>query len=874
MEEIQQIKSDWLEGKPALPVGVTWGVPWKQGVLQRDQPLSASTATGRKIPLQSWTTAYWPDGSVKWTAHAGCLSPEDGTGLQLIPEAPVRPEIGITVHENQTTVEVDTGKILCRFDREGSAIFREIIMEGQPVCTGGKLICLREEKFAEAGLTGSRIEPFESAVARVSVEQQGPVRGVIKVEGRHRSAGGREWLPFTIRLYFYAGLDTIKLVHTFIYDGDAQTDFIKGLGLRFDVPLSGENYHRQVRFAGDSGCFAEAAQFLSRRFSQFAKLYPKQVAGEHLTPKRDAEGNLPDMVQDMAVWDSFQISQDSADHYAVRKRTKPECCWVEAAHGKRNQGLIFAGGETSGFAAALRNSWQKYPTALQVDGLTQPVTALTVWLWSPEANAMDLRHYDTATHTVSSYEGAVELRSTPFGIANTSELNLYCFSGIPFHETLWNCAQIAQTPPLLVCTPEYYHDRKIFGIWSLPDRSTPVKAGLEENLATLIAFYRAEIEERRWYGFWNYGDLMHTYDPVRHCWRYDVGGYAWQNTELAPNLWLWYAFLRSGAPEIFRLSEAMTRHTSEVDLYHIGEYAGLGSRHNVIHWGCGCKEPRIGMAGLHRIYYYLTGDERIGAIMDEVKDADYATVKLDPMRDYFPKDQYPTHARSGPDWSAYCANWLTQWERYEDVYYRDKLLTGIESLLKMPFRLCSGTTFGYDPDTGILHYLGDENYSYHMALCFGATEIWFELAMLLKDPEWEAALAELGEFYNLSPAEKARRTGGRLTGKNWDWPMFSGNIAAFAAVVKRDPELARTAWRVMLDPQISPPGLTEPWRTATISPRGIIRTVQELPWISTNYASMWSLRVIQSLALIGDQLEAAVINEIEKNAIKGSGSDD
>lgn len=52
-----------------------------------------------------------------------------------------------------------------------------------------------------------------------------------------------------------------------------------------------------------------------------------------------------------------------------------------------------------------------------------------------------------------------------------------------------------------------------------------------------------------------------------------------------------YSFLRTGAPEIFRMAAAMTRHTSEVDLYHMGEYAGLGSRHNVVHWGCGCKEP-------------------------------------------------------------------------------------------------------------------------------------------------------------------------------------------------------------------------------------------------------------------------------------------
>ena len=26
-------------------------------------------------------------------------------------------------------------------------------------------------------------------------------------------------------------------------------------------------------------------------------------------------------------------------------------------------------------------------------------------------------------------------------------------------------------------------------------------------------------QQNKWYGFWNYGDVMHAYDPVRHTWR-------------------------------------------------------------------------------------------------------------------------------------------------------------------------------------------------------------------------------------------------------------------------------------------------------------------------------------------------------------------
>ena len=627
-----------------------------------------------------------------------------------------------------------------------------------------------------------------------------------------------------------------------------------------EIPLCGALYNRHVKLTGDTGLFCEAAQFISRQYAEYNTLYPRQVAGEAIGPEMDGNGREIDMVQDMAIWDSFKIIQDSADHYVIRKRTKPECCWVDAVHGRRSGGAAFVGGTGGGFAAGLRDFWQKYPSALEVDGLSKPQASLKLWLWPPEAGSMDLRHYDTGTHTVSSYEGSEELRSTPYGIANTNEIDLYCFGTTPSNEEAMKLVDKLTSPPLLVCHPQYYHAAKVFGVWSLPDRSNAVRAWLEDKLETVAGFYQNEIEQRRWYGLWNYGDLMHTYDPVRHSWRYDMGGYAWQNTELAVNMWLWYSFLRTGAPELFKMAAAMTRHTSEVDLYHIGEYAGLGSRHNVVHWGCGCKEPRIGMAGLHRFYYYLTCDERIGDIMDEVKDADDTTVKLDPMRAYFsiePQDPFPTHARSGPDWAAFCSNWLTRWERYEDGFYRDKLLRGIECLKKMPFRLCSGPTFGYDPRTGNLYYIGDDNYSYHMVIAFGAAEIWIELAQLLEDEEFQEMLAEFGEFYHLSNAEKSKRTGGKITGQDWSWPMFSGSIAAFAANLKSDPQLALKAWRIMLDEQTVSFGRKGPLAISRVETPGTFAPLSEIPWITTNEASMWSLRMIESLELIGDYLAEA-----------------
>jgi hypothetical protein len=61
----------------------------------------------------------------------------------------------------------------------------------------------------------------------------------------------REWLPFVVRLYFYAGQESVRMVHTVIYDGDESRDFIRGLGVVFSIPMREQVQNRHVRFSGE-----------------------------------------------------------------------------------------------------------------------------------------------------------------------------------------------------------------------------------------------------------------------------------------------------------------------------------------------------------------------------------------------------------------------------------------------------------------------------------------------------------------------------------------------------------------------------------------------------------------------------------------------
>lgn len=845
------MKLRWLEGQPKYPCGVTWGVPWKQGELNREniKKLSLYNSKGESICTETWPQAFWPDGSIKWTGHSAVIQKaENYYNLDINDQSIILKEnFKRLATDKDTEILINTEVMECIILKDDQSFIKEVKINGRTLSENGKLIAIKE-KINSNELNKQRLtrEKYFGKIDDVKIEQNGFIRSVIKIEGTHVSKSG-SIIPFVIRLNFYKGLSSIKLVHTFFYDGNPQQDFIKGLGIEWDVFLEGAPWNRNVRFACEEGMFLEPSQLLwTRRYNDANGIYKKQIEGDIVLLNQINDKDFLYHVQDMAVWNDFKLLQDSVNHYSISKRTSEECAYITAVHGKKAKGLMYVGGEAGGLAVGIDSFFEKYPSSIQVEGLSEQKSRVQVWIWPPDVPVMDMRHYDIKTHVLSSYEGFDELRSTPYGIANTNEIFLEFYSSVPTNNHLFNLAK--QLKPLLICEPEYYYKTRATGIWGLPDYSSKAKRKLEKRLELAYEFYKQEIDRRSWYGFWNFGDLMHTYDSVRHQWRYDIGGYAWQNTELVPNLWLWYYFFRTGRSDVFKMVEAMTKHNSEVDRYHFGEYRGLGSRHNVIHWGCGCKEARISMAGLFKYYYYLTCDERTGDLLKEVCDVDETVEKLDPMRKYYQNDSYSTHVRLGPEWSAFCSNWETEWERTENPIYLQKIMKGINLIKNLPLGLLSGPTFGYDSKKCELYHFSDANEcggSYHMVISFGAPQVWLELSNLLNDKKWDEMLVEFGEFYALPNEEKTYRTNGLLHDELFHWPIFATTLIAFAAAYKKDINLAQTAWKLLIQ---------ETKKDLNTNNVLTWESIQEVSWISTNEISQWCINTIAALELIGDFL--------------------
>ncbi len=535
----------------------------------------------------------------------------------------------------------------------------------------------------------------------------------------------------------------------------------------------------------------------------------------------------------------------------------------------------------------MKDFWQSYPKELEVRDAAKDVAQLTAWLWSPDAPAMDLRHYATRAHGLNAtYEDVQAGMSQAYGVAKTSELTLFPTSEVGDKAATVALARSGERRALFAASPAYIHATGVFGVWSLPDRSTPAKAAVEDKLESTLAFYQQQVDERYWYGFWYFGDFIHSYSNAAHVWYYDYGGHAWDNTELAAPIWLWESFLRTGRADLFRLAEAHTRNTSETNVYHLGPMAGLGSRHNVVKWGDGAKEARVSQAAHWRPFYYLTTDERTGDIMREQLKSDVAAIAHDPMRlaqPVLPQDpKYPGRVRIGPDWFAFCGNWMTEWERTNDPKWRDRILAGVDAILAMPYWIRSGVrnglnpdlgknpdgsprlgplkgggsmTVGYDPATGKLFPIPDPlaghqvPVNYNLSTIQGGAQVMFELIPLLGRDDWAKAWLQYCRLGN-APAEvleKDRETGNEGADGQYVEPAQGGpRLAAYAYAHTKNPAFAQRA--------IAALSRARPATQRPVNPPDALAPIHEAPFVSTNEAAQTSLTLIEILEFCRDAL--------------------
>ena len=868
----------WLDkAAPADTPGTTFGVPWPRGTVKAGTAF-ALTAGADSWPVQTWPLAYWPDGSLKWTAHAVAAATTPAANWQLAPGTPAVPPQPVSVTQTAAAFTVTVGDAVWTVAKSGRALVTQATRAGKPVLGAVTLGALTQDAVNLEEKMGLDEKPsltetaYDGVVTKAVLEQGGPVRAVIRLEG-HYEGNGRQWLPFTVRLYFHAGADQTRVVHSFIFDGDETKDFIRGLSLNAAVPMHDELYNRHVRFSGqDDGIWGEAVRSLTglrRDPGKSAK--DAQINGRAVDPS-GLKGAFASEIQWIPPWGDFTLSQPNSDGFTITKRTLPGQGWIQSMADHRASGLVYAGGASGGVALGMKDFWQRSPSRLDVRGAAGDTATVTAWMWSPDVAPMDLRSYrpDWGMDTYDkqnqgldiTYEDFEPKWNTPYGIARTTEFTLWALPATPERDRFAALAAEVARPPRLTVSPERLHQAGVFGDWSLIDTSTPTRALIEGHISYQLDYYINQIEQQRWYGFWNYGNVMHTYDADRHVWRYDIGGFAWDNSELQSDMMFWYGYLRSGRADVFRMAEAMTRQTGEVEVYHLGRFKGFGTRHGVQPWLDSSKQPRVSNAAFKRFYYYLTADERTGDLMRELNDSDQTLANVFIERKVSSEGGSGIGIRQkipgtvdcsfGTSWGSFVAAWMTEWERTGDTRWRDRILTGMNSIAKLKYGWFAGGA-AYDLKTGAFVHDDQKVDVSHLNAVFGIIEISQELFPLVDAPAYKKAWLDYCKYYS-APAEEITAFLG-VNPKDRSLRDASSRMTAYAARELKDAKLAERAWMEFLQGDNARFRTNLQAQTRHIAGSAVLHPVDEDPQVSTNGAAQWGLAAIENLQLIGDTVE-------------------
>ncbi|PYI06692.1 hypothetical protein BO78DRAFT_444874 [Aspergillus sclerotiicarbonarius CBS 121057] len=867
----------WLigEGHDALEQGTSFGIPWPRGQHQSGERFVIEGEGGEEYLLDSRELAYWADGSLKWTAHS--VSSHIGYSRSYrIKGASARSEMesGITTEPGSEGMEVSTKLGLrIRFPVSGgSTLFKSVSVNDREMCSGAVIV---------ASIDGKE---YKTAVKEVNVENATCSRAVVKASGVLVSAEQQEHLPFDVRVYIYSHALPLKIVFSFVHDLDPEQP-LGSLGLRFAIPMDkAELYNRHIRIMGQSeGALKEEVQGLSGLWH-----------GPTVQDKIDqAAGNLVTLADNkwlsyVPSWNNYCLAQLSSDGFTIKKRTKEGCSWVKVAGGTRASGSAYVGtAGLGGLAVGMSDFWERYPTQIDLGDLATEQAYITMWMYSPLAEPLDTRPYhdglglDTYRRQLDALDVTYEDHEPGFatanGIGRTCVLFIRPFvNGTPSDKELSAFSTLMRNPPRLVPTPEWIHHADSFhGCWApahhmLKHPPSTVEMDIEHNLDMLFTFYRKQVEQQRWYGFWDYGDVQHTYDPYRHSWRYDVGGFAWDNSELSTDLWLWLYFLHTGRADVFRMAEAMTRHTGEVDVYHTGPFKGFGTRHGVQHFSDSSKQLRISNVLYRRIYYYLTGDERTGDLINELQNCQDRLATLDSHRKvqrHAPIPEGFVIANIGLDCGALIASWLTAWERRVTGWLqaKERLLKMLNGIANLRHGIATNAILLH-PRTGEIRECPPPTPPYavkHLSMLFGFPDIVVEMLDYAQS-ESPSTIAQFTEVwlsycraYNGGPGIQRQEFGFEFPPQA-TWRQSHSTLTAFAARHQGIKVLGQAAWKEFLDTD----GYTRHHHWSVVKASGLIDG-EEAPWVTTNEAARYGVSAIFNLANVREYLELAEENNYD-----------
>lgn len=494
---------------------LTLGLPFGRAQCRPEHTVSLHDDAGRPVPVQTRALATWDDGSIKWMLVD---FPHDhdrgsaGVDLTWHSTPPAEPAAAIaTIDREAVLIDTHAARFLLR---PGVAFpFERVTVAGRDV------IDIADTRLTIEDADGRVHVPH---IDSVRVEENGPLRARIRVEGRI-GAGRTPLLALVARLEFFAGLPTVRCALTLrnprraVHKGGFWDLGDPGSVLLRDVSLAVTTPGRAARGVT---CSVEAGQ-------------PFESANAPIEIYQDSSGGMN--------WTSrVHVNREGR----VPNRFRGYICRSAAgeAPGLRATPHVAMTSGDEWVALAVSDFWQNFPKALEVRD-----ASMHLRLWPRQYDDLhEVQGGEQKTHTfyLSVGRGTVDLNAIDW-CRQPSTVQA---------DASWYCA--TRVVPFLAAAgndPDSRYERLVAEAVDGP-RSLMGK--------------RETIDE---YGWRHFGELYADHEGAMHP-EPMVSHYNNQYDALAG---FGYQFMRTGDHRWRRLMDDLAAHVADIDIYHTDDDRAL-----------------------------------------------------------------------------------------------------------------------------------------------------------------------------------------------------------------------------------------------------------------------------------------------------------
>jgi hypothetical protein len=493
---------------------ITCGVPWPRGLLRDPANLRLCDDQGRGVPLQARSLDCWPDGSVRWSLLDWQADVRGSAAFRLTigSEAAGAASDGLRLltEVGDGEVRVDTGAAQFRLRTAGRFPFDSVLASGVAASDAARTRFVVEDESGQV---------YEPVIHRLDVEESGPLRTAVLVEGDLARPGEEALLHFIARLHFFAGSSAVRFVITL--RNPRKADHPGGL---WDLGNGGSVYLRDASLT---------IALPQGQGSSSIRCSPEVAAPS------------------VACADALELYQDSSGgenwrshNHLNRERVVP--------HSFRGYRLLLDGSEQSGLRATPAVSltrgdrtlavttayfWQNFPKAVEA-----ATDSLTLRLFPRQsADIHEIQGGEQKTHEFTAAFGPDPITDEPLSWARQpAEARA---------APAWYCA--AGVVPYLTPRADDPHRQYL----QLVDAAVEGGDTFERK--------REVIDE---YGWRHFGDIYGDHEAVFHKGPEPLISH--YNNQYDPAAGFGYQFMRSGDLRWRRLMRELAIHVIDIDVYH------------------------------------------------------------------------------------------------------------------------------------------------------------------------------------------------------------------------------------------------------------------------------------------------------------------